>query len=118
MHRVSFFGGRPGTFFVIGHKIAPYNGELIDVKKKGHLIGQSTFSGEPLTATKDLVMDVRKADMLVTPYVVGNMFLFAPVDGFSTEDQMQLLNRAGFREICWACALGRGARCGWPRLRC
>lgn len=86
------------TFFAVGRQVPDHREELLYVRDAGHLIGNATFSGKRLTASKLPVGEMRKADAVLTPYVVGDMFLLrVPEDDFNA-DLATYLNRQGLQK--------------------
>lgn len=86
------------TFFVVGRQLDGREADLSAVRGGGHLIGNATYSGAKLTQTPLSAGELRKADELLTPYVVGDMFLFrAPHDEFNG-DLAEYLNQQGLQK--------------------
>lgn len=83
------------TFFVTGKRIVEHKAAMQNLRNRGHLVGNLTYSYADLTKSPDPVLEVRKTDELITPYVTGNMFILrAPEDAFNTKTA-QTLNDAG-----------------------
>jgi peptidoglycan/xylan/chitin deacetylase (PgdA/CDA1 family) len=115
------------TFFVVGRQVEGREAVLSAVRGGGHLIGNATYSGNKLTAAALPAGELRKADEVLTPYVVGNMFLLrAPDDAFD-DDLAAYLNQQGLQKyvgpigsdvvteageaidaVCWREALSAG----------
>ncbi|MCX6128072.1 MAG: polysaccharide deacetylase family protein, partial [Proteobacteria bacterium] len=56
------------TFFVKGAAVFKREGELQRLRDQGHLIGHGGFSFTPFQQTRQAVLDIRKADELISPY--------------------------------------------------
>lgn len=87
-----------GVFFVVGRQVKGFEGVLTSLHNSGHLIGNQTFSGKKLTAAPLANMEVIRNDGLISPYVVGDMFLLrAPFDAYN-KDLATHLNRHGLKK--------------------
>ena len=91
-----FAKGIQAAFFVNGHSVTGQEATLTTLKAHGHLVGNRSYSGKPLTETKDVEREVRRTDALLIPYVTGNMFLLrsSGTANLST-DVAQQFNNAG-----------------------
>ena len=98
------------AFFATGHLIEENKEHLSEARRKSHLVGISNFSGQLLSKKSDIVLDVRQADRLVTPYVSANKFLYSPILGQYERSDMDKLNKAGLRKytgpILWDIGYG------------
>ncbi len=83
------------TFFVTGKRVATHRSEMETLRKRGHLVGNLTYSFADLTKSNDPVLEVRKTDELITPYVTGNMFILRAPESAFTSKTAQTLNEAG-----------------------
>lgn len=83
------------TFFVAGKDAERRPDELKLIKERGHLIANLGFSGQPLHEVADPVLEVRKTDELIAPYVTGDMFIFRSPDGALDDAEAKQLNEAG-----------------------
>lgn len=90
--------GVRAAFFVRGREIAAEAAQLERLKARGHLIGQQGYSGDILTGVPEPVLELRKTDQLITPYVTGNMFLLRPPAGIFDDDLAAQFNRAGLNK--------------------
>lgn len=86
------------AFFVYGYRAKDRKPTLIEAKRKGHLVGNATFSGKNFDELKSIVNEVMTTDELITPYVTGNMYLFTTPDGKIDLEAKKRLNRAGLRK--------------------
>jgi peptidoglycan/xylan/chitin deacetylase (PgdA/CDA1 family) len=86
-----------GTFFVEGQKLSDKT-ILSALRESGHLIGNGTLSHASLTKTPALLTEIRKVDQIITPYVVGNMFLFRAPGGAFNKETAEYLNRQGLQK--------------------
>jgi peptidoglycan/xylan/chitin deacetylase (PgdA/CDA1 family) len=85
------------TFFIEGKKISDTDG-LRYLRESGHLIGNGSLSYGSLAKTPALLTEIRKVDQGITPYVVGNIYLFrAPNQDFN-ETLAEYLNRQGLQK--------------------
>lgn len=85
------------TFFIEGKKIS--DTEILKyLRESGHLIGNGTLSYENLAKTPALLTEIRKVDQRITPYVVGNIYLFRSPTGDFNENLAEYLNRQGLQK--------------------
>lgn len=87
--------GIAATFFVEGRHVRAHHQTLQQLIAQGHLIGNSAYSGESLVHSRAAVVELRNTDLLLEPYIKGNMFLFHPPGGHYSERLRRLLNEAG-----------------------
>ena len=86
------------TFFITGQLVEVNEPDLLEIKRKGHLVGNGTYSGKGLEKSKAPILDVRRNDRLLTPYISGNIFLLrAPFNDY-TDETIDTLNKAGLRK--------------------
>lgn len=83
------------TFFVSGKGAEAFPATLASMKDRGNLVANNGYSTEPLKDAKDPVLEVRKTDELISPYVTGDMFILRVPEGELTEDGARQLNDAG-----------------------
>jgi peptidoglycan/xylan/chitin deacetylase (PgdA/CDA1 family) len=89
--------GIAATFFLEGKKISDTD-ILKYIRESGHLIGNGTLSNENLAKTPALLTEIRKVDQKITPYVVGNIYLFRSPTGDFNEELAEYLNRQGLQK--------------------
>lgn len=87
--------GVKATFFPYGKNVAGMEEQLLEAKRKSHLIGNGGFTGRPLNQMKQPMAEVRKADEAITPFVTGNIFLLALPDGSYSKDFVEAFNQSG-----------------------
>lgn len=86
------------TFFIYGNLVEKNRDALIAARNAGHLIGNATYSGRNLMQEPMPAEELRRADVALTPLIVGDMFLFrAPDDQFSPK-VAEHLNRQGLQK--------------------
>ncbi len=83
------------TFFVSGKGAESFPAVLSSMKDRGHLVANFGYSSEPLKDAHDPVLEVRKTDELISPYVTGDMFILRVPEGELTDDGAKRLNDAG-----------------------
>lgn len=83
------------AFFASGRGAERHPAVLASMKERGHLVANFGYSAEPLKEARDPVLEVRKTDELISPYVTGDMFILRVPEGELTEDGAKRLNDAG-----------------------
>lgn len=89
--------GIGGTFFIEGQRVDSPE-IFIKLRDSGHLLGNGTLSHANLTASPDLLTEIRQVDDLLTPYVVGNIFIFRAPEGLFGKKTAEYLNRQGLQK--------------------
>jgi len=85
--------GLSATFFVEGQKVKATS-ELAALRDQGHLIGNGTYSYGNLAKAYAPAMEVRQVDRIITPYVVGDLFLLrTPSNSFGADLAAYLTGR-------------------------
>jgi peptidoglycan/xylan/chitin deacetylase (PgdA/CDA1 family) len=90
-----YANGIAATFFVSGENIPGYEAQLGDMKAKGHLIGNLSFTGSDINTNAGAVSSLRKTDEWITPYVSGDIFLLRNAAGDLTKESVASLKKAG-----------------------
>ncbi len=83
------------TFFVRGMSVDGFEGTLQRLRSQGHLVANGGFSGRPLTEARDVVLELRRTDELITPFVTGDLFLFRAPLGLMNQSIADEINHAG-----------------------
>ncbi len=111
------------AFFVSGRGAEQHPAVLAAMKERGHLVANFGYSEAPLRDARDPVLEVRKTDELIAPYVTGDMFILRVPEGELTDDGVKRLNDAGLTRYvgpvkwdfggegnsdreCWAAGVG------------
>jgi peptidoglycan/xylan/chitin deacetylase (PgdA/CDA1 family) len=72
-----------GTFFVQGSKAIENTEALAQLREQGHLIGNGSYTGTSLLKTSEPILELRRTDATISPFVSGNVFLLhAPFFAF------------------------------------
>ena len=85
------------TFFVEGARLTDPK-ILGSIRGDGHLIGNGTVSNQRLPAAPNPAIDVRIVDRMITPYVVGNIFLLRAPDGMFDGKVARYLSSQGLQK--------------------
>lgn len=88
-----------GAVFFVAGSLVEKNAEILRaVRDSGHLLGNATYGYQSLMQSALPAEELRRADVALTPLVVGDMFMFrAPFDEFSPQMAMHL-NRQGLQK--------------------
>ena len=89
--------GIGATFFIEGQRVSTTD-TLVALRNEGHLIGNGTVSHADLTQTPDLLTEIRQVDDLITPYVVGDIFVFTAPEGRFEKKTAEYLNVQGLQK--------------------
>ena len=92
------------TFFMIGCNVENYPNVAREVCKRGHEIGNHTFSHPHM---KNLTSDMLKKEVLKTEEIlkqngIPHPKLFRPPEGFRSAEQVEILRSLGYQTIIWS----------------
>ncbi|OFX22463.1 MAG: hypothetical protein A2041_08200 [Bacteroidetes bacterium GWA2_31_9b] len=93
------------TFFCIGQKIESNKDLLLEIDKRGHLIGNHTYShshGKNLFSSKSLADDIQKNQELILEITGKKAKLFRPPFGVTNPPIAKALRNFNFHVIGWS----------------
>lgn len=86
------------SFFVSASLVAGEEAAMVEMRRKGNLVGTVGFHPPALAQSENPVMDLRQADLAIHPYVTGNIFLLGDSQPAISAPLSSKLNAAGFRK--------------------
>lgn len=96
--------GVKATFFVIGEQVEKHEDLLLEVSRKGHSIGNHTYSHQflPLLTTKRLEKEILSTNQRIKDITGESPKLFRPPFGIVDKKTHALLNEQGMKTVYWS----------------
>ncbi|MBX9948998.1 MAG: polysaccharide deacetylase family protein [Candidatus Obscuribacterales bacterium] len=96
--------GVKATFFVIGEQVEMHEDLLLEVSKRGHSIGNHTYSHKflPLLTTKKLEREILSTNKRIEEITGKSPKLFRPPFGIVDKKAHDLLKEQGMKTVYWS----------------
>jgi len=92
-------------FFVIGKNAEKYPDLLMEIRRRGHTIGNHSYSHESLFdlfSTKKMIADVEQANTVIANIVSEKPKLFRPPFGITNPRIKRLVKHIGHTSVAWS----------------
>ena len=98
--------GIRATFFVVGENVSYYPEPLKRAIALGHEIGNHTYHHTPLSSSceKTVAEEIEKTEEIIFQTAGYRTTLFRPPEGAFSERSLALLQKMGYRTVCWSFA--------------
>lgn len=92
------------TFFMIGSNVALYPTVAKAVYAAGHEIGNHTYTHPHMkkTSLSELKDEILRTESILSAQGIPKPKLFRPPEGFRSEEQLGVIEEAGYRTIIWS----------------
>lgn len=96
--------GIKATFFMIGSNVAHYPEVAKEVMRRGHEIGNHTFSHPHMRGLteRELLDEIKKTEDILAQNGISRPRLFRPPEGFRSGEQVEMLSREGYTTVVWS----------------